>query len=112
MHLPECMVKGPLGELNTGDPYIYVKHLMDGTRQIKFHVNIIDQLNQVFTMDGMKFLSARQERFMNKFFEWADTVTKNINSNKAMYSDYEDAFIQLDDFLGSYNGVDNGRYTR
>ena len=112
MHLPECMVKGTLGELNTGDPYIYVKHLMNGTRQIKFHINLIDQLDRVFMMDGMRFLSPRQERFMDKFFTWANTVTNNISNGETMYSDEEDAFIQLDDFLGSYNGVDNGRYTR
>ena len=30
--------KGAFSEVNTGDPLIYIKHLMDGTRQIKYHV--------------------------------------------------------------------------
>lgn len=113
MHLPKCMVKGSLGELNTGDPYVYVKHLMDGSKEIKYHVNLIDMLDRVFIDNGMKFTSPRQERFLNKFFNEAGKVTDKLNSGQSdAFKTMDTVFRQLDDFLGSYRGVDNGRYTR
>ena len=43
----------------------------------------------------------------------AKYVTDRIKSNHATpYTDMDIVFKQLDDFLGSYKGIDNGRYTR
>ena len=105
--------KSPLSEVNTGDPLIYIKHLMDGTRQVKYHVNLIDLLDRVFTNDGMRFLSLEQERFISEFLKEAGTATNKIKANdNNPYEDMDSVFKQLDDFLGSYVGVDDGRYTR
>ena len=106
-------VKGTLSEVNTGSPVMYLKHHMDSSIEAKFHVNLIDQLGRVFVQDGLRFLSIDQERFMSKFFEQAGEVTDRLNAHDSQpYKDLEDVFKQLDDFLGSYHGVNNGRYTR
>lgn len=105
--------KSPLSEVNTGDPLIYIKHLMDGTRQVKYHVNLIDLLDRVFLNDGMRFLSLEQERFISEYLNEGGVVTDRIKSSHATpYKDMDIIFEQLDDFLGSYKGIDNGRYTR
>jgi hypothetical protein len=105
--------KNALSEINTGNPVMYIKHHMDGSREIKFHVNLIDQLDKVFTKDGLRFLSIDQERFMSKFFEQAGIVTDRLDASDSQpYKDLDSVFKQLDDFLGSYHGVNNGRYTR
>ena len=106
-------IKGTLSEINTGSPVFYVKHHMDGSKETVYHVNLIDLLDRVFTKDGLRFLSIDQERFMSKFFKQAGIVTDLLNSESSTpYAGLDEAFQQLDDFLGSYLGVDNGRYSR
>lgn len=106
-------VKGTLSELNSADPYFYIKHHIDGTKEAKYHVNLIDLLDRVFTEDATRYLSIEQERFMSRFFKQADSVTKLLNSNSATpFKDLDMVFKQLDSFLGSYIGEDNGRYAR
>jgi len=105
--------KSPLSEVNTGDPLIYIKHLMDGTRQVKYHVNLIDLLERVFLNDGIRFLSLEQERFISEYLNEGGIVTDKIKSEDSEpFKDMDIVFKQLDDFLGSYRGIDNGRYTR
>ena len=106
-------IKGTLSEINSADPYFYIKHHMDGTKEVKFHVNFIDLLERVFTGDALRYLSIDQERFMSRFFKQADSVTKLINSDSATpFKDLDEVFKQLDDFLGSYTGESYDRYTR
>lgn len=106
-------IKGTLSELNSADSIFYIKHHMDGTKESKYHVNIIDLLDRVFTGDAMRYLSIDQERFMTRFFNQADSATKLLNSSSTTpFKDLDDVFKQLDDFLGSYTGEDYGRYAR
>lgn len=108
-------IKGTLSELNTGEPVFYIKHHMDGEKEAKYHVNFIDLLDRVFTKDGLRFLSIEQEQFMKLFFKEAGIVTDRLNDEGytgAIYDNIDSAFQQLDDFLGSYEGVDYGRYSR
>lgn len=106
-------IKGTLSELNSASPYFYIKHHLDGTCEVKYHVNIIDILERVFTGDAMRYLSIEQERFMSRFFKQADSATKLLNSGSATpFKDLDEVFKQLDNFLGSYVGDDNGRYAR
>lgn len=106
-------VKGTLSELNSADPYFYIKHHLDGTKEVKFHVNLIDLLNRVFSGDALRYVSIEQERFLAKFFKQADSATKLINSGSATpFKDMDNIFLTLDNFLGSYLGVDNDQYAR
>lgn len=106
-------IKGTLSELNSADSIFYIKHYMNGTKEAKYHVNFIDLLDRVFTGDAMRYLSIDQERFMYRFFKQADSATKLLNSGSATpFKDLDEVFKQLDDFLGSYMGDDNGRYAR
>ena len=110
---PIFPIKGTLSELNTGEPVFYIKHHMDGTKEAIYHVNLIDLLDRVFVHDGLRFLSGEQERFMSKFFKEADIVTDKLSANDSNpFSKMDKIYRELDDFLGSYLGVDNGRYTR
>lgn len=126
--------KGSLSEINTGDPFFYFKNRMDGTREVVFHVNLIDILGRVFLSDGMKFLSREQERFISKFFEAAEHISSANSSDNGTVNelnidyytdlgiigeDYstdsngiDSIFIKLDHFLGNYRGVDENEYTR
>ena len=106
-------VKGTLSEINTGSPVFYVKHHMDGSKEAIYHVNLIDLLDRVFVLDGLRFLSIEQERFVSRFINQAGTATNAIKSGTTNpFSNMDEVYKQLDDFLGSYLGVDNGRYTR
>ena len=105
--------KGTLSEVNTGDSVFYVKHRMDGKDHAVFNFNLIDLLNRVFVDDGMRYLSIEQERFLSKFFTQADVVTKKINaSDSNPYKGLDEVYKQLDNFIGSYLGDNDGRFTR
>ena len=105
--------KGTLSEVNTGSAIFYDKHKMNGKDHAVFHFNLIDLLNRVFVDDGMRYLSIEQERFLSKFFKQADIVTKKLNANDSdPYKGLDDVYKQLDNFLGSYLGVNDGRFTR
>ena len=105
--------KGTLSEVNTGDAVFYVKHKMDGSNRAVFHFNLIDLLNRVFVDDGMRYLSIEQERFLSKFFKEAGIVTDRINAkDENPYRGMDEVFKQLDNFIGSYIGVNDGRFAR
>ena len=104
--------KGSLSEVNTGDALFYKKHHMDGTEEAVYHVNIIDLLDRVFTLDAMRFLSIEQERFIDKFLVEADKINTRFENNQELYTDIDAVFTKLDHFLGNYMGVDENEYTR
>lgn len=104
-HPHRPFMKGALSEINTGDPIFYLKHRMDGTTKVVYHKNIIDLLDRVFIADGLRFLSEEQERFMSMFFEQAGEATGKLEAGSAEpFADMDDAFRQLDYFLGNYRG--------
>ena len=111
-------VKSILSEVNTGDPVFAVHTVIDGSKHADYHVNLIKLLDKVFLGNNLGFLSIEQERFMNKFFEQAGIVTNvldnNISQNKDddPFADMDLIFRELDNFLGSYYGVDYGRFAR
>lgn len=106
-------MKGALSELNTGDPIFYFKHKMDGTTSSVFHRNLIDLLDRVFVYDGMRFLSEDQERYFTEYFTQAGIATDKIKKDiPSPFNNMDQTFIDLDEFLGSYLGVDHGPYTR
>ena len=78
----KCLYKPPKGilsEVNTGDPYMYMKVHLDGQEEVVYHVNLIDILDRVFLHDGMKFLSRDQERFFTRFIEAAGIIDSNFD---------------------------------
>lgn len=110
---PRRNVKAPLSEVNTADPIFLVKERMDGSKHAIYHTNLIYLMDKVFIRDNTYFLSIDQERFMNKFFNEAGIVTNRLqNKEDAPYHDMDEIMLQLDSFLGSYFGEDNGRFAR
>ena len=135
-----CPVKSPLSELNTGQIPMYTKHRMNGDIETRFHVNIIDLLDQIFIHDALRYGSIEQERFFKMFFEQAgiatdvlqlqskaeemyptdacDELKGIVNEDKQAimeldpYEHMEAVFRELDNFLGAYKGCNNGRYKR
>ena len=106
-------VKGTLSEVNASQPYLFVKETMDGGKEVKYHVNFIDLLDRVFVNDNLKCLSEEQMEFITTFFEQAGIATDRIRANVPNpYSGMDDAFKDLNSFLGDYSGVDYGRYAR
>lgn len=106
-------VKGTLSEVNASQPYLFVKETMDGGKEVKYHVNFIDLLDRVFVNDNLKCLSEEQMEFITTFFEQAGIATDKIRANVPNpYSGMDDAFKDLNSFLGDYSGVDYGRYAR
>lgn len=110
--------KNSLSEVNTGSPIFKINTTMDGTKHAIYHVNMIDLLDKVFMRDNLEFISIEQERFMGRFFQQAHVAT-NIMDNNALQNKNDDPFAnmdemlrELDNFLGSYFGVNYGRFSR
>ena len=108
-------VENLAGMIRTGSPLYVVKECMDGSREAIYHVNLVYLLDNVFTKNSTKYLSIEQERYLAKFFQEAGKVNDKINEDTANVDPYEnmdDIMRQLDNFLGSYFGVDYGRFAR
>ena len=112
--VPSTKPRKALSEINTAEPVFAVYENMDGTSNIKYHVNLIDLLDKVFIHNNQNFLSVEQDRFMDVFYKKADEVTKRLNTDNDNnpYRDMDAVMRQLDVFLGGYIGEDNGEYTR
>ena len=105
--------KGTLAEVNSNNPIFYLKKKIDGTQITVYHVNIIDQVGQVFVHDGLKFLTRKQERFFTRFISACQTIHDNyVNGKEDIYEGVDESFKSLDQFLGNYIGVDDGQYAR
>lgn len=111
--------KSSLSEINTGDPFFAVSKQWDGTVDVTFHVNLIDLLDRVFMEGNYQSLSIEQERVAKKFFKDADKVTQKLQNTAALPTDkyvqearkdLDEVFKQLDQFLGSYVGENNGQF--
>ena len=103
------------GMIRTGSPLFLVKEGMDGSREAIYHVNLVYLLDNVFTKNSTKYLSIEQERYITKFLQEAGKANDKINEGTEDVDPYEnmdDVMRQLDNFLGSYFGEDNGRFTR
>ena len=104
-----------VGMIRTGSPLFVVKDCMDGSREAIYHVNLVYLLDNVFTKNSTKYLSIEQERYITKFLQEARKANDKINEGTKDVDPYEnmdDVMRQLDNFLGSYFGEDNGRFTR
>lgn len=110
--------KSILSDLNTQNPIFFVNEEMNGERNAVYHVNIISLLDRVFVLNSLKFLSIEQERYMTKFFNQAHEVNNVLDNNRINetndnpYENMDRIMKQLDNFLGSYFGVNHGRFTR
>lgn len=103
------------GMIRTGSPLYIIKDNMDGSREAIYHVNLVYLLDNVFTKDSTKYLSIEQERYIAKFLQEAGKVNDKIiegTENVDPYENMDDVMRQLDNFLGSYFGVDYGRFAR
>lgn len=101
--------------IRTGSPLYIVKDSMDGSREAIYHVNLVYLLDNVFTKNNTKYLSIEQERYIAKFLQEAGKVNDKIiegTENVDPYENMDDVMRQLDNFLGSYFGVDYGRFAR
>ena len=111
--VPSTKPRKALSEINTADPIFIVHEKMDGSTEVKYHVNLIDLLDKVFLNNTQNFLSIEQDRFMDLFYKKANDVTDRLNSkDKNPYQNMDAVMLQLDAFLGGYTGEDNGKYTR
>lgn len=109
----ELLTKHYLSEINTGNAIFFVDKNMDGEKEAIYHMNIIYLLDKVFMNDSMNFLSIEQTRYLDKFFNEAGIVTDAINNHEDdPYMNMHEVMKQLDNFLGNYFGVNDGRYSR
>ena len=106
--------KNLLSEMNTASPLFITKRNMEGDLDTVYHVNFIYLLDRVFWKDTVGFLSTEQTTFIDLFFKEAHEVTERLQNNPD-----EDAYVnmtitmkQLDEFLGSFVGVNNEQFTR
>lgn len=105
--------KNALSEINTSSPIFIIHESIDGTKQATYHVNLIYLLDRLFMGDYYSALSIEQERFIKRFLYEADKVFKKLDTDgDKAYDDMSHIMKQLDNFLGSYEGVNNGRFTR
>ena len=107
--------EGVVGTIHTGNPLFVIKDCMDGNKEAIYHVNLVYLLDGVFTKNNIKYLSIEQERYIAKFLQEGGKVNDKINEGTKDVDPYEsmdNAMRQLDNFLGSYFGEDNGKYIR
>ena len=107
--------EGLVGMIHTGNPLFVIKDCMDGSKEAIYHVNLVYLLDDVFTKNNIKYLSIEQERYVAKFLQEAGKVNDKIiegTENVDPYENMDDVMRQLDNFLGSYFGVDYGRFAR
>ena len=105
--------KRPLSEMNTASPLYVIKNTLDGSKEARYHVNLVHLLDLAFINGQLSMLSIEQERYLTKYFKQGDVVTEALNSNSAdPYGSLDEIFKQLDSFLGGYIGEDNGKYAR
>ena len=72
---------------------------LDNTYEHIFDISFIDRLDKAFIKDNYNYLSLNQEIALKQFF----------NDAIGTLSDFSK---QLDNYLGSYTGENNGRYIR
>ena len=107
--------EGLVGMIHTGNPLFVIKGCMDGNKEAIYHVNLVYLLDDVFTKNNIKYLSIEQERYITKFLQEGGEVNDKINEGTEDVDPYENmdnVMRQLDNFLGSYFGEDNDKYSR
>ena len=107
--------EGLVGMIHTGNPLFVIKDCMDGSKEAIYHVNLVYLLDDVFTKNSTKYLSIEQGRYIAKFLQEGGKVNDKINEGTKDVDPYENmdnVMRQLDNFLGSYFGEDNDKYTR
>ena len=107
--------EGLVGMIHTGNPLFAIKDCMDGNKEAIYHVNLVYLLDDVFTKNNIKYLSIEQERYITKFLQEGGKVNDKINEGTEDVDPYENmdnVMRQLDNFLGSYFGEDNDKYSR
>ena len=109
-------LKAPvMGSIKTSHPVFIIKNHIDGSKEAVYHPSLIHILDKVFLKDSLKYLSIEQERFIAKFFKEAGIVTNLLNEGligEDLYKDMDEVMYQLDNFLGSYFGVEYVEPTR
>lgn len=84
--------------IHTGRDSYYEELELDGTTESVFILNFIKMLDLCIIRDNYKYLSIEQEDVLKNYFN---------NAVNMPLSDYNK---QLDNYLGSYIGEENGRY--
>lgn len=103
--------KRPLSEMNTASPLYVIKNTLDGSKEARYHVNLVHLLDLAFINGHLSMLSIEQERFISMYFKEAGIATDLINGGSdEPYTNMEIVMKQLDSFLGSYIGELNGKY--
>ena len=111
--VPSTKPRKAFSDINTADSVFIIYEKMDGTTEVKYHINIIDLLDKVFLNNIQDFLSLEQNRFIDVFYKKAGEVTSKLNNkDENPYQNMDAVMLQLDAFLGGYVGEDNGKYTR
>lgn len=88
--------------LETGNKFFKDKQNLYSIFVPNFHVNIIRIYDRVIVYDDLHAASIEQQRFLEKYFAEADLIdTIELSVNCA----------SLDEYLGSYFGENNGRYS-
>lgn len=101
--------------LETSKGIFFTTKDMEGNIVYEYYVNLIDLFDNVMIQDSTHFLSIEQQNLLDLFFKQADTLSGLIEGSEDYINAYSlmDRHIQtLDDFLGSYIGVDSGKFSR
>ena len=96
------------------NPVFCIREGLSGELEPIYHVSLIMLLDEVFTSNNLHLLGVERERFMRLFFNQAGKATDKIREfpKEDYYEDMDKVMIDLDKFLGSYYGENDGQYTR
>ena len=82
--------KGPLSEINTAEPVYKKVKCIDGTIKYVYHNNLIHLLDRFFLTGNYHTLSPEQRKFIYKYLEEADYLTKEED---AVYEEAEQPIL-------------------
>lgn len=101
--------------LETGNGVFYERTNLYSNDAFEYYVNLIFLFDSAIMNDNLKLLSVEQERLLAQYFLEADTITppEDVALEDWIY-DFDSLSTkvkQLDEFLGSYLGENDGQFT-
>ena len=100
--------------LETSKGIFYDDQNLYSNRRYEYYVNLIRLFDEAIEQDNLHVLSIEQQRLLEQYFEEAGTITPPITI--PLYDwvyDWDSLhrrILDLDTFLGSYTGDDNGEF--
>jgi hypothetical protein len=100
-------------DLDSSKGVFYDSTDLYGDEVYEFYVNLIFLLDEAMTQNNMEVLSVEQSKLFRQYLDQAGIITP-LEMDGTTIEDWDSLtklVLALDEYLGSYLGDDNGKYT-